>query len=319
MTGRSKPCITGPAPETSRRGRTERPVLAQVRWGARVPIRLGQGRGGCRTEIPSRSRVGGPGESTRSRSFNREYPARLAAIIGAGLVALGAALSPDNVSWSVLSLGVMALVLATVAGLGAHGMKEREAYRRGGMAAVDAMTGRQFRALLEQFFVRQGYRVAPLGARGKAGADLLISDPQGRTIVQLKRSSGVVPSDAVQRAVVAKARYGVSRVLVVTSSKLLRAGRDGGELERCHPVEQGDTRQRAVSVRRLATSLWIQALDVGSADGNTHVPARRRGTLHGRGCHRHEGTKAGASLERSGQFATLTVRPLLTLRSPAEL
>lgn len=80
------------------------------------------------------------------------------------------------------------------------------------------MTGRQFRALLEQFFVRQGYRVAPLGARGKAGADLLISDPQGRTIVQLKRSSGVVPSDAVQRAVVAKARYGVSRVLVVTSS-----------------------------------------------------------------------------------------------------
>jgi curved DNA-binding protein CbpA len=174
------------------------------------------------TRLPHRNTKQVPGRRTRRidavRSFHREYPARLAAITGAGFLALGAALGPDDVSWSALSLGVVALVLATVAGLGARGMKEREAYRRGGMAAVDAMTGRQFRALLEQFFVRQGFRVAPLGARGKAGVDLLISDPQGRTIVQLKRSSGVVPSDAVQRAVVAKARYGVSRVLMVTSS-----------------------------------------------------------------------------------------------------
>jgi restriction endonuclease Mrr len=85
------------------------------------------------------------------------------------------------------------------------------------MAAVDAMSGRQFRALLEHFFARQGYRVARLSARGHGG-DLLISDPQGRTIVQLKRWSGMVRSDSVQRAVVAKSQYGVSRVLVVTSS-----------------------------------------------------------------------------------------------------
>ncbi len=114
-------------------------------------------------------------------------------------------------------LGVLVLVLAIVAGRGARGVKECEAFRRGGMAAVDAMSGRQFRALLEHFFTRQGYRVARLSARGHGG-DLLISDPQGRTIVQLKRWSGMVRSDSVQRAVVAKAQYGVSRVLVVTSS-----------------------------------------------------------------------------------------------------
>jgi Restriction endonuclease len=152
------------------------------------------------------------------RSFHREYPARVAAIVGAGFLALGAALGPDDLRWSALLLGVLVLLLATVAGLGARGMKEREAYRRGGMAAVDAMTGRQFRALLEHFFARQGYRVARLGVRGNTGADLLISDPQGRTIVQLKRWSREVPRDAVQRAVVAKSRYGVSRVLMVTSS-----------------------------------------------------------------------------------------------------
>jgi hypothetical protein len=80
------------------------------------------------------------------------------------------------------------------------------------------MTGRQFRALLAHFFARQGYRVARLSARSNVGADLLISDPHGRTIVQAKRWSGMVRSDAVQRAVVAKARYGVPRVLMVTSS-----------------------------------------------------------------------------------------------------
>jgi hypothetical protein len=152
------------------------------------------------------------------RSFPRDFPAPCAAIAGAGCLALGAALGPDDLGWSALSLGVVVLVLATVAGLGARGMKEHEAYRRGGMAAVDAMTGRQFRALLEHFFARQGYRVARLGARGNVGADLLLSDPRGRTIVQLKRWSGVVSSDAVQRAMVAKVRFGVSRVLMVTSS-----------------------------------------------------------------------------------------------------
>jgi len=153
------------------------------------------------------------------RSFQREYPTRVAAIVGAGFFALGAVLGPNDFGWSALAFGVAVLIVARVAALGARGAKEREAYRRGGMAAVDAMTGRQFRCLLEHFFARQGYRVARLGARGNAGADLLISDPQGRTIVQLKRWSGLVPSDAVQRAVVAKARYGVSRVLMVTSSQ----------------------------------------------------------------------------------------------------
>ncbi len=85
------------------------------------------------------------------------------------------------------------------------------------MAAVDAMTDRQFAALVQHLFARQGYRVARLSAKGDIG-DLLLSDPKGRTIVQLRRRSGMVRSDSVQRAVVAKAHYGVPRVLLVTSA-----------------------------------------------------------------------------------------------------
>jgi Restriction endonuclease/DnaJ domain len=150
------------------------------------------------------------------RAFVREHPARAAAITGSGLLAFGAALGPLGAG--VLLLGVVVLIIASVAGLGRRGAREREAYHLSGMAAVDAMSGRQFKLLLEYLFATKGSRVIRLGASGDLGADLLISHPEGRTIVQVKRWTGVVRDDAVQRAVLAKARYGVARALVVTSS-----------------------------------------------------------------------------------------------------
>ena len=66
------------------------------------------------------------------------------------------------------------LFIAGVAGLGARGTKERAAYQRSGMAAIDTMTGRQFEVLLEHFFANKGYRVARIGGRGEFGADLLL-------------------------------------------------------------------------------------------------------------------------------------------------
>ena len=98
------------------------------------------------------------------------------------------------------------------------GAKECEAYQRSGMAAVDTMNGRQFQFLLEHLFAKKGYRVARLRVRGDSGADLLLDLPHGRTIVQVEHWSGMVRHEAVHQAVVAKARYGVARALVVTSS-----------------------------------------------------------------------------------------------------
>ncbi len=115
-------------------------------------------------------------------------------------------------------LGGVVLIIAAVAGLGGRGAREREAYQRSGMAAVDAMTGRQFQVLIEHFFASKGFRVARLGIRRSTGAGLLLEGTNGRTIVQVKRWTGVVRQEAVREAAVAKAHYRAARALVVTSS-----------------------------------------------------------------------------------------------------
>jgi hypothetical protein len=132
------------------------------------------------------------------------------------LLVVGAALDEDGKA--VMVLGAVVLIIAAIAGVGGRGAREREAYQRSGMAAVDAMTGRQFQVLLEHFFANKGYRVARLGVRRRSGAGLLLEGTDGRTIVQLKRWTGVVRHEAVQEAAVAKAHYGAARALVVTSS-----------------------------------------------------------------------------------------------------
>lgn len=159
------------------------------------------------------------GSTTRessARSFLNRHPARAVAIGGSALLVVGAAL--DNDGSGVMMLGAVALIIAAVAGLGGRGAREREAYQRSGMAAVDAMTGRQFQVLLEHLFANQGYRVARLGVRRSSGAGLLLEGTNGRTIVQVKRWTGVVRHEAVQEAAVARAHYGAARALVVTSS-----------------------------------------------------------------------------------------------------
>jgi hypothetical protein len=143
-------------------------------------------------------------------------PAGTVAIVGAILLVFGAALA--QVGTALILLGAAALIIAGVAGLGGRGAKEREAYQRSGMTAVDAMTGRQFEVLLQHFFANKGYRVARIGGRGEFGADLLLNDANGRMIVQARRWTGVVRHDAVQQAVSAMAHYGAARALVVTSS-----------------------------------------------------------------------------------------------------
>jgi hypothetical protein len=118
----------------------------------------------------------------------------------------------------VMGLGVVALVVAFVTAVGGRGAREREAYRRSGMAAVDVMSGPKFVVLLQHFFADYGYRVARMGSRADLGADLIIDSGHGRTVVQVRGGTGVVRDDAVQRAVVAKNRYSARWALLVTSS-----------------------------------------------------------------------------------------------------
>lgn len=145
-----------------------------------------------------------------------EHTAGAVATVGLVLVVGGLAL--DTLGWALLVLGCAVLSLAAVGWLGGRGRRGREAYQRVGMAAVDSMSGRQFEVLLEHFFALKGYRVARLASRRRIGADMFVDDSRGRTVVQIKRWSAVVDHDAVQQAVVARARYGVERAMLVTSS-----------------------------------------------------------------------------------------------------
>ena len=103
-----------------------------------------------------RNRPGTRGGKTGLDPSSGSIRPAFAALVGATLFAIGAVLGPDAIGRVALLLGVLVLVLAIVAGRGARGVKECEAFRRGGMAAVDAMSGRQFRALLEHFFTAPG-------------------------------------------------------------------------------------------------------------------------------------------------------------------
>ena len=186
------------------------------RFSFRTIVRLAGG-------VPNRALVraysGRPQPSYRAASTTSvlgRHPAGGVAMAGAILLVFGIALG--QVGILLIVLGMAMLVIAGVAGLGGRGAKERRAYQRSGMAAVDTMTGRQFEVLLEHFFANKGYRVARIGGRGEFGADLLLNDAHGRMIVQARRWNGVVHHDTVQQAVAAMARYGAARALVVTSS-----------------------------------------------------------------------------------------------------
>jgi Restriction endonuclease/DnaJ domain len=181
-------------------------------------IHSGRGSGASDTNrSASDARRRKPTRTLVSSSLPRRQPARTVAVVGAVLLILGVALA--QIGTALILLGVAALITAGVAGLGARGAKERAAYHRSGMTAVDAMTERQFEVLLEHLFANKGYRVARIGGRGAIGADLLLNDADGRIIVQARRWTGLVRHDSVQQAVAAMARFGVARALVVTSSE----------------------------------------------------------------------------------------------------
>ena len=152
-----------------------------------------------------------------SSSFLSQHPVGAVALAGVGLLVLGSLAGRAGGGGFGL-LGMVVLLIAGVALLGRRGASEREAYQRSGMPAVDAMTGSQFEILLERLFAYKGYRVARVGGPGDSGADLLLDDATGRTIVQAKRWAGLVRHEAVQEAVAAMALYGAVHTMVVTQS-----------------------------------------------------------------------------------------------------
>ena len=190
-------------------------------------------------------------------SFTRHHPAGTVAMVAAVLLLFGLALTQIGIA--LIPLGAATLIIAAVAGLGGRGAKEREAYHRSGMTAIDAMTERQFEVLLEHFFANKGYRVARIGGRGELGADLLLNDAHGRMIVQARplEWDRAPRGSATRRRCHGSLRGGPCARRHILG--LLREGCDGGELQRGDTVEQSDLGVRVDGLPRWTAPIWREA------------------------------------------------------------
>jgi len=80
------------------------------------------------------------------------------------------------------------------------------------------MAGIDFEKRLEVLFNDLGYKGKRTPASGDFGADLVIENNKGRTVVQAKRSSKAVGVKAIQEVTGSKAYYNAGHAIVVTNN-----------------------------------------------------------------------------------------------------
>lgn len=116
------------------------------------------------------------------------------------------------------ALGFALLVVGFVAAVGSRRVRERLALRHAQVGHADNMDGTTFEHFVAEVLRVNGYEVQHVGGVGDFGADLVITGPAGRSVVQVKRYSGNVGVDAVQQAAAARAHYGTAGAIVATNS-----------------------------------------------------------------------------------------------------
>jgi restriction system protein len=97
---------------------------------------------------------------------------------------------------------------------------------------LNSMSGIEFERALRQIFERDGWRVELTPRSGDFGADLVLSKPGKRLVVQAKRWRRPVGIRAVQEALGARDRYRADEAWVVTQSTFSRAARAQAEASR---------------------------------------------------------------------------------------
>jgi len=94
---------------------------------------------------------------------------------------------------------------------------KKQAIRKSGIKEIDAMTGIDFEKRLEVMFGDLGYKVKRTPPSGDFGADLVLENRKGRTVVQAKRYSKPVGVKAIQEVIGSIAFYKATNALVVTN------------------------------------------------------------------------------------------------------
>jgi restriction system protein len=140
------------------------------------------------------------------------------------------------------------LVLIAVAGIAIRMRRER-VFHGATLRSIDTMDGTQFEEFLAVLFVHLGYRVQHVGMSHDFGADLVLTLPHHRIVVQAKRYTGNVGIGAIQEALGAVQYYRGTRGMVVTSSGFTESAR---ELAARSGVELWDRQRLAAAMARTA-------------------------------------------------------------------
>lgn len=192
------------------------PVL-RASYDRALDARRSEARSGSKSSPPGGARSRRTTRSVHASPSSSRHPAAPFGLSGVILVVFGASFAEFGPV--LILLGLAALALAGMATLGTRGAKEWAAYQRSGIAAIDAMTARQFEALLEHYFANRGYRVARInGRRGGPGSRFLLVDANGRLVVRASRQADGEQPDMVREALTDMGRYGAERALVLTTS-----------------------------------------------------------------------------------------------------
>jgi len=97
--------------------------------------------------------------------------------------------------------------------------KKKERYLTSGMADIDQMSGEEFEELLKYHFQEQGYEAQLTPKSHDYGADLVLKNGYGETIVvQAKRYGSSVGIKAIQEVIGARSYYNAQRAIVFTNN-----------------------------------------------------------------------------------------------------
>lgn len=97
--------------------------------------------------------------------------------------------------------------------------KKKERYLTSGMADIDKMSGEEFEELLKYHFQEQGYKAQLTPKSHDYGADLVLKNGYGETIVvQAKRYGSSVGIKAIQEVIGARSYYNAQRAIVFTNN-----------------------------------------------------------------------------------------------------
>ena len=125
---------------------------------------------------------------------------------------------------------------------------------KSGMADIDKLSGEEFERYLEILFKKLGYQVKRTPYQGDYGADLILREDDGKTVVQVKQYKRTVGVKAIQEAVTAKEYYRCNKAMVVTNSYFSRQAKTLARATQVELWDRDDLVTRLLSVQMPAST-----------------------------------------------------------------